>query len=49
MEFTEDMQFWIEDGNVIQTSEDCYIEQSTQWNVEFTKEELIKFFNEKYG
>jgi len=42
------MLYWIEDGNVVQTGEDSYIEQTTQWNKTFTKKELIAFFIREY-
>jgi len=43
-EFTQEMLDWINDGNVVKTGEDSYIEQTTQWKKTFTKEELITFF-----
>jgi len=46
--FTDEMLDWIEDGNVVQTGEDSYIEQTTQWNKTFTKKELIAFFIREY-
>lgn len=46
--FSEEMIEWIEDGNVVQTGEDAYIEQTTQWKKTFTKKELIDFFIREY-
>ena len=43
-EFTQDMIDWINDGNVVKTGNDAYIEQTTQWKVVFTKQKLIEFF-----
>ena len=47
-EFTKEMLDWIDDGNVIKIGEDTYIEQTTQWVREFTKQELIDFFKREY-
>lgn len=43
-EFNEIMIDWIEEGNAEQLSNGNYIEQSSQWKIEFTKQELIDFF-----
>jgi len=47
-EFTQEIQNWIDDGNVVKIGENSYIEQTTQWKKIFTKQELIKFFNKEF-
>jgi hypothetical protein len=39
---------WIEDGNVCKIDEDKYIEQTTQWRIEFTLDELRKFYIKEF-
>jgi len=47
-EFTPEMIDWINDGNVVKTGENSYIEQTTQWRAVFTKQELIEFYIHEY-
>lgn len=47
-EFTQEMLDWINDDNVVNIGGGFYREQTTQWNVKFTKSELIAFFNKEY-
>ena len=39
---------WFNDGNAVKIGFDKYVEQTTQYKVEFTLEELIKFFKKEY-
>tara|TARA_R110000803_G_scaffold10308_6_gene31710 strand:- start:5595 stop:5897 length:303 start_codon:yes stop_codon:yes gene_type:complete len=40
---------WILDGNVVKNGEENYREQSTQWNVQFTFEQLKDFYINEFG
>jgi hypothetical protein len=39
---------WMNDGNVVKTGEDEYIEQTTQWKKKFTLDELKRFYKREF-
>ena len=40
---------WIADGNAVQLNDGLWVEQTTQYRVKFTFEELQKFFKKEYN
>ncbi len=43
-----DLQWWMDDGNVEKIDENTYVEHTTQWKKEFSREELVRFFLKEF-
>ena len=43
-----DFEAWIEDGNAFEKAPDVWVEQTTQYRIEFTLDELKMFFKREY-
>jgi hypothetical protein len=47
-EFIKSYANWVWDGNVMSIEKNLYSEQTTQWKLKFTEEQLIKFYIKEY-
>ena len=47
-EFIKSYANWFWDGNVMSIEKNLYSEQTTQWKLKFTEEQLIKFYIKEY-
>lgn len=47
-EIIQDFNDWIKSDNVVKIDFDLYVEQTTQYRKQFTKEELLNFFIKEF-